>query len=70
MRTGKRLIVLSTLSIFTSLLLAAEPVQGQNQYATTTTLVKGWNLIRLSVTQETDITNLLPIEADGAQIYV
>jgi len=70
MRTGKRLIALSTLSIFTSLLLAAEPVQGQNQYATTTTLVKGWNLIGLSVTQETDITNLLPIEADGAQIYM
>ena len=69
MRTGKKLVALSALSIITSTLLAAGPGQGQGQTAQVTTIVKGWNLIGLSVTQETDIANLLPDDADGALIW-
>jgi len=70
MKTRKKLIALTTLSVVTSVLLAAGQGQGtQTTASSTAKLVQGWNLIGLSVTQETDITNLLPVEADGAQIY-
>ena len=73
MKTINKLIAVSALSAVTTLLLAAGQGEGfataSSSSVATATLVKGWNLIGLSVTQETDIENLLPAEADGAQIY-
>ena len=71
MKTINKLISISALSAVTSLLLAAgsQGLTTTSSSAATATLVQGWNLIGLSVTQETDLASLLPAEADGAQIY-